>query len=186
MVARCEERLILEIDSVPIHERFIEIRDAASGGRVITVIEFLSPSNKLPGDGKVQFKRKQTEWAEAKVNLVEIDLTRTGQREMLIAESALTPEHRTPFQACVFRASWKQFGRKEAYRLPLRERMPAIPIPLRAADRDILLDLQPLVDEAYQPARYDRTIDYKQPADPPLDAEDAAWANELLKNAGKR
>jgi len=177
---------IFEIDSDPIHQRFVEIRDATTGGRVVTIIEFLSPSNKLPGDGRVQYKRKQAECVEAKVNFVEIDLTRTGQREMLIAQSALTPEYRTLFQACVFRASWKQFGRKEAYRLPLRERLPAIPIPLRAADRDVFLDLQPLIDEAYLAARYDRTIDYTQPADPPLNAEDAAWANELLKNAGKQ
>jgi hypothetical protein len=178
--------LIFEIDPDAIHQRFIEIRDATTGGRVVTVIEFLSPDNKRPGDGRAQYKRKQAECVEAKVNLVEIDLTRSGRRELLIAQSALTPEYRTLFQACVFRASWKQFGRKEAYRLPLRERLPAIPIPLRAADHDVLLDLQPLIDEAYLAARYDRTIDYTQPADPPLDPEDAAWANELLKNAGKR
>src|SRR5947208_12609947 len=31
---------------------FIEIRDASSGHRVVTVIEFLSPANKVPGQGQ--------------------------------------------------------------------------------------------------------------------------------------
>ena len=34
--------------------------------------------------------------------------------------------------------------------------------------------------------RYGRTIDYRQPPDPPLSPEDAAWAEELPKATGKR
>ena len=32
-------------------QQFVEIRDVRSGGRVITVIEFISPANKRQGDG---------------------------------------------------------------------------------------------------------------------------------------
>ncbi len=113
LVARAvAEPFVFETDSDLAHQRAIEIRDATTGGRIVTVVEFLSPFNKHPGVGCVQYKRKQAECVEAKVNLVEIDLTRTGQREMLITQLDLTPEYRTLFQACVFRASWKQFGRK--------------------------------------------------------------------------
>jgi hypothetical protein len=180
------EPLIFELSNDPIHQRFIEIRDAASGGRVVTVVEFLSPSNKLPGDGKVQYKRKQSECIDARVNLVEIDLTRSGRRELLVTQQELPPDYRTAFMACVYRATWKQIGRKEAYRIPLRERLPVIRIPLRADDSDIVLDLQELIDQAYESGRYDRTIDYTIPPLPDLDPDDAEWADQLLKAAGKR
>lgn len=178
--------LILEFQDDPIRQRFIEILDATTGGRVVTVVEFLSPSNKLPGDGRSQYKRKQQECVDARVNLVEVDLTRQGQRELLVAQAGLPPEYRTTYFASVFRATWKEYGRKEAYRIPLRERLPAIRIPLRAGDDDVILDLQDLITEAYDIGRYDITIDYKQPPAPPIDAEDAPWANELLLAAGKR
>lgn len=35
-------------------ETFLEIRDASSGGRVVTVIEFVSPSNSCSGKGKCE------------------------------------------------------------------------------------------------------------------------------------
>jgi hypothetical protein len=180
------EPLIFELSDDPVHQRFIEIRDAASGGRVVTVVEFLSPSNKLPGDGRVQYKRKQNECIDARVNLVEIDLTRAGSRELLVPLQELPPEYRTAFMACVYRATWKRVGRKEVYRIPLRERLPAIRIPLRATDPDIILDLQALIDEAYESGRYDRTTDYNRDLDPPLEPEDSAWADQFLKSAGKR
>jgi len=75
-----------------------------------------------------------------------------------------------------------QFG----YKMSLRERLPAIPTPLRISDPDAVLDIQAMVDQAYASARYDRTIDYSQPCDPPLEEDHARWADELLKAAGKR
>jgi len=48
------------------------------------------------------------------------------------------------------------------------------------------LPLQPLVDDAYRNGRYARTLDYGQPCDPPLEGEDAAWADQLLRSAGLR
>ena len=46
------------------------------------------------------------------------------------------------------------------------------------------IDLQALVDQAYLAGRYDR-LDYSMELIPPLAAEDAAWAQALLKSAGK-
>src|SRR5712691_964641 len=40
---------------------YLEIRDARSDGRVITVIEFVSPTNKCPGDGLTKYRQKQEE-----------------------------------------------------------------------------------------------------------------------------
>jgi len=191
LVARSKERLVVEpliYDTVsdPVRQRFIEIRDASSGGRVVTVIEFVSPTNKLPGDGRMQYRRKQDECINARVNLVEIDLTREGQRELLVSQAELPPECPMSYMACAYRATWKDAGRKEVDPISIRERLPAIKIPLRAVDPDVVLDLQPLIDESYLSGRYDRTIDYSRPPIPPLDSQDADWADQLLRAAAKR
>jgi Protein of unknown function (DUF4058) len=51
---------------------------------------------------------------------------------------------------------------------------------------DIALDLQPLLDQCYEAGRYGDDIDYREEADPPLAGEDARWADELLRAAGRR
>ncbi len=63
-------------------QHFLEIRDVRSGGRVITVVEFVSPTNKRPGDGLNKYRQKPLECREGDVNLVEIDLTRAGDRSI--------------------------------------------------------------------------------------------------------
>jgi hypothetical protein len=158
---------------------YIEIVDAGSGHRVITVIEFLSPTNKLPGDGQDLYLKKQKEVRAARVNLVEVDLTRAGRRALLIPSGRIPPSHRTTYQVCVWRAS-NPFA-YEVYRAPLREPLPTIRVPLREGDADVPLDLQALIGQCYENGRYD-DLDYRADPKPPLDPEEAAWAGELLKS----
>ena len=106
-------------------------------------------------------------------------------RRVLAAPFELIPEgHRTPYAACV-RRGWKPLE-IEFYRLPLRERLPAIRIPLRQADQDVALDLQALIDRCYEEARYEDDIDYHAEPEPSLDADDARWADALLRDCGRR
>jgi Protein of unknown function (DUF4058) len=104
---------------------------------------------------------------------------------VLAAPFELIPEgHRTPYAACV-RRGWKPFE-IEYYRLPLRERLPAIRLPLRQTDQDVALDLQALIDRCYEDARYDDDIDYLREPDPPLDTDHVQWSDELLRKHGRR
>jgi hypothetical protein len=73
----------------------------------------------------------------------------------------------------------------EFYPLPLRQRLPAVRIPLRPADSDVLLDLQALIDLAYANGGYD-DIDYAQDPEPALDPDDADWADAVFRAAGRR
>jgi hypothetical protein len=57
---------------------------------------------------------------------------------------------------------------------------------LRHDDPKLMLDLQPLLDLAYDNGRYARRIDYRRELDPPLDASDAAWADHLLRDQQRR
>lgn len=178
------EPVLFHVPSEPVRQRFIEIVDVATGGRVITVIEFVSPSNKLPGDGLEQYTQKQTWCRQAKVNLVEIDLTRRGRRALMVHGWSQARLHESDYQASVWRAAWG--SQCALYKMSLRERLSAIPIPLRTSDSDVVLDIQAIVDQAYSSARYDRTINYSERCEPPLEGDQAAWTDELLKSAGKR
>ena len=163
-------------------DRRVEIIDPSSGGRVITAIEVLSPSNKLPGPAQLRYRSKQRDFLAAGLNLVEIDLVRAGDWTFSVDESVVAPEQRTPYAVCVFRATQPEM--RALYFITLPERLPRIAIPLRPQDRDVVLDLQAVVDEAYETGRYDRT-DYRRELKPLLAPEDAVWAGELLHKAGR-
>jgi hypothetical protein len=175
--------LVLRLEDEPASEGFIEVIDIGSGKRVVTVIELLSLSNKWPGDGQNQYTQKQRELRDAGVSLVEIDLLRAGKRVLAVPPRRIPDSHRTAYQVCVHRG-WRP-KEYEVYRAPLREPLPTIKVPLRETDADAPLDLQKLVELAYTNGGYD-DIDYKVEPQPPLDPDDAAWADELLKGQGLR
>jgi hypothetical protein len=175
--------LVLRIDDEIPTEGSIQIVEAGSGGRVVTVIEVISPTNRLPGPGQDLYRRKQRELLEGGVNLVEIDLLRSGGRVLVVPTHKLPPSHRTTYLVCVSRAA--RPGTVEVYRAPLRERLPVVRVPLRASDADVSLDLQALLARCYRAGAWD-DIDYKRSPEPPLDPDDAAWADERLRGAGLR
>jgi hypothetical protein len=179
------EPLIVHLEeSEPMRQGFIEIIDIKSGRRVVTVIEVLSPANKAAGPGRDLYLKKHEELKDGRVSLVEIDLLRVGRRVLSAPFDRIPEGHRTPYAACA-RRGWKHFE-VEFYRLPLRERLPGIRIPLRQTDTDIALDLQALIEQAYEDGRYGDDIDYGEEPDPPLAADDARWADALLRERGRR
>lgn len=178
-----DEPLVLHLNDEPATQGYLEIIEVGSGNRVVTVIEFLSPSNKMPGQGQDVYVRKQEEVIAAGASLVEIDLVRAGRRTFSVPAERIPPSHRTTYQA-VARRGW-QPSEAEVYRMPLDRPLPAIRIPLRQTDTDVAMDVQSLVDQCYSNGRYD-DLDYQVEPRPPLDPPDAAWAAELLKTKGLR
>lgn len=105
-------RIIVELEEKPITETYIEMVDLA-GGQVVTVIEVLNISDKVPGAGQGAYRQKQKGLLEARVNLVEIDLLRSGGWVLSMPESSLAPSQHTPYMVCVFHAT--QPRRREVY-----------------------------------------------------------------------
>jgi hypothetical protein len=64
--------------------------------------------------------------------------------------------------------------------MPLRVALPDVRLPLRVGDHPVMLPLQSLLTAAYDSGRYQQSLDYTRPPDPPLDPDDAAWAAALL------
>ena len=176
------EPLLINIEAEPMTEGFVQILEDKTG-RVVTVIEVLSPTNKRSGDGADQYVNKRVELERSGVGLVEIDLLRAGRRVQRVPERRVPAKARTPYRACVH-AGWLK-GKAFYYAIPLRAPLPTIRIPLRKGDPEVALDLQAVLDQAYRNGRYNR-LDYAVDADPPLVGDDAKWADELLRAAGRR
>lgn len=158
-------------------DRWVEIRSA--GGKLITVIEILSPANKT-GLGRDRYLRKREFYEESGVNVVEIDLLRGGSST--VAAEMTPPREGTRYTICVFRAAKPH--RFEVYHWGLGERIPAFGVPLRSEDADAPLDLQPLLDRAYELGYYWQDVPDLRHLDPPLDESDANLAEKVLRDAG--
>lgn len=77
--AVADEPTVLLVDEVEQREHYLEIREAGTGHRVVTVIGVHSPANKRVGAGREEYLRKQADVLESPANLVEIDLLRGGE-----------------------------------------------------------------------------------------------------------
>lgn len=169
---------ILVVENPP--QRWIEIRTAT--GSLVTVIEILSPANKIAHRKAHLLKR--LEYVATGVNVVEIDLLRAGAHTV----DADIDECDRRYEAlgehyliCVSRGILPK--RRELYPCRLRERLPAIRIPLRPTDPDAALDVQALVDRCYTTGRYWNRLDYARTLLPEVQGEDAAWIAERIRTA---
>jgi hypothetical protein len=178
------EPLLVATKSEPVTEPFLEIIDRETGNRVVTVIEFLSPSNKSPGPNREQYIRKQREICASSANLVEIDLNRFGTHALAFALGELGRDGRTGYMGCVIRATRREIA--EVYPMPLWEKLPVIKIPLRPGDTDVPLNLQLLIEQCYRNGGYDGTLNYAVAPDPPLFGADKDWADDWLHQQGLR
>jgi hypothetical protein len=177
------EPVVIDLPDEPETQTFIQIRQVSGRSRVVTVVEMLSPSNKAPGDAQEQYLRKQLEFLQAGVSLVEIDLLRRGDWIVALPAGALPSRLRTPYRVVV-RRGWRPL-QADYYPIPLAHRLPSINVPLRPTDADVPLNLQTLIDQCYEDGGYD-DIDYAVPADPPLPPAASRWAAQLLRRTRRR
>jgi len=63
----------------------------------------------------------------------------------------------------------------EVYAWTLSDKLPVIPIPLKLGDADSSVPLQDVFDIVYQRARYDLSVKYDAPLDPPLTPDELRW-----------
>ncbi|GAA6614885.1 DUF4058 family protein [Scytonema sp. NUACC26] len=155
-----------------IRESYLEIRDIATGA-VITAIEVLSPTNKRPGKGRDTYEKKRNAVLESATHLVEIDLLREGTPMEMVGN---VPQ--SHYRILVSRAP--QRPRAQLYGFNLQQTIPTFPLPLKPKEAELSVDLQSLLLQIYNQARYDLAIDYHQDPIPPLQEADRIWANELF------
>lgn len=176
------EPLVVQIPSPLTPDRRIIILAGPGEHRLVTAIEVLSASNKDRVTRVGRFRDKQQDLLRRGVNVVEIDLLRGGYYALSAPEEKF--RDRDTCRISVVRGHRPE--KAEIYRVSLRDRLPNIKIPLRPHDADALLELQPLIDQAYRAGAYEGDVDYSVDPFPPLTGEDAAWTEGLLKEKGLR
>ena len=170
---------VLEPTTMQLVKRVVEVRECwveiyhLPEMELVTVVEILSPSNKV-GTGRGDYLAKRDALIDQPVNLVEIDLLLSGSRLPMKPQLptgvccaiVARPEHRPDAQ--VF--AW-------GIRHPLRR----LPLPLRAPDADVPLDLAEIYHMTYDRGGYGRVVRYGTPLPTslPIAADDRGWAESL-------
>lgn len=166
---------VLEVN-VPLEEEvgemFLEVRETSSK-EVVTVLEVLSPANKLHKQGRQDYEKKRRKVFQTRTSLVEVDLLREGD-PMPLQEEPPPSDYR------ILVSPGFQRPRARLLAFSLREPIPGITIPLLPGDREPEVDLGAILHQLYERARFDLQIDYGRPPVPPLAPEDEAWAREIL------
>ena len=150
---------------------YLEIRRRDTG-RVVCVIELLSPINKARGLGQQEYLAKRAAVLQSPAHLVELDLLRGGER--LPMEDALPQA-----EYFVFISHAQLRPNCGVWPVRLRERLPVIRVPLAGEDPPVPLDLQEALDVVYDAAAYADMLDYQHGTEPPLPPDQAAWAEAL-------
>lgn len=150
---------------------------------VITVIEVLSPTNKM-GRGRNQYLEKQNDLLNSKANLVEIDLLGYGYDTVVARQFAIFEPHDWRYMISISRSNARH--KVEVYAIPLRDRLPRCGIPLMPPDADVVLDLPSVFNRCYDVGGSDLLIDYNDPVPVALSDREAEWVEQLLTEKGLR
>jgi hypothetical protein len=156
-----------------ITERFLEVRSTQSK-EVVAVIEILSPKNKRSKEGRTAYESKRQKILASATNLVEIDLLRQGESMPILGAAV------TDYSILVSRS----YNRPDAdlYTFDLKNPIPVFPVPLCEGEPEPIVDLQRLLNEVYERARFDLAIDYSQTLKIVHSPEQQAWVRQVLEN----
>ncbi|MEL6381196.1 MAG: DUF4058 family protein [Cyanobacteria bacterium J06626_18] len=139
------ERVTLPMP-VAVNERYLDVREVGTDAAV-TVIEVLSPKNKRPGKGHDAYTKKRERALASATHLVEIDLLRGGKVMPIVGR----PSPRA-YRILVSRSDQRPGA--DLYALSRQQPLPTIPIPLKPEDAELAVDLQSLLNQVYEEARY--------------------------------
>lgn len=159
-----------------IKEAYLEIREIASA-KVITVIELLSPTNKRPGIGRDKYENKRQRILGTPTHLVEIDLLRDG-----VPMPVLDNPETSHYRILISRGNHRPTA--DLLLFNLQNPIPQFALPLQKGDTEPIVDLQTLLNQIYERAGYDYTIDYKNEPVPALSETEIEWKNNYLQQQG--
>lgn len=172
---------VLEVD-VPMAdetgEDYLEVHEVHTG-RLVTIVELLSPVNKLHTQGRRQYEAKRGQIFQTLTNMVEIDLLRAGNPMAVVGRAV-----RSDYRILVSRGAERP--RAQLYPFGVMDAIPTIGVPLLPGETEPTVALGDVVHDVYRRARLDLRLDYDQPPVPPLPADAQAWARQRVRAVGGR
>jgi hypothetical protein len=169
---KCPQSVVLPM-MITLKERYLEVRELGSE-TVITVVKVLTPRNKRQGRGRMEYERQRARILGGQSHLIEIDLLRRDLPMPMWGEIGATD-----YRILV---SWAEHRPKaDLYSFDLSEPIPSFPLPLKSEDAELIIELQAILEDLSERARYAQRIDYRQPVPlPSLTATQQAWVDKLL------
>ena len=161
-----------------VRETYLEVR-ATKTDKVVTALEILSPTNKRPGEGRDLYERKRLILLGTLTHLVEIDLLRAGEPMTMRGN-----DRQTHYRILISHSERRPMA--DLLTFSVCQPIPTFRLPLKRGDEEPVVDLGRLLHELYDRAGYDLRVDYRAKSHPPLEGDDAAWADALLRQAGRR
>ena len=156
------------------HEEYIEVRNRTDG-RLVTILDVVSPLNKTCGEGRGAYLEKRREARAAE---------RQHRRDR--------PGHAGPADARLLARRSAGMGLRrhrdrctqpegyEIYTSTLQKRLPRFKLPLAVDDRDTVVDLQAAFARCYDQGAFAAQLDYQQPAPAVTAEDDRRWVHDLL------
>ena len=171
-----EEALFTSVIRQEHKEAFIEVRQR-SDGRLITLVEVISPGNKITSTGRNAYLERRAEVKKMNAHTVEIDLVLQGPTLFDgIKDTAANWDY------AVVVTRWTHPDRYEIYSTTLGKRLPRFRVPLASDDRDTVLDLQAALARAYDQGDFGKLIDYTRDPATKLSDDNRRWLHERLKD----
>lgn len=141
---------------------------------LVAVLELLSPSNKEEL-GRGDYLAKRNAILRQNVHLVELDLL-LGGRRLPLQEELPSGD----YYALISRGDRRPDC--HVYAWTVRQPLPTLPVPLKAPDPDLSLDLQAVFDVTYERGRYARSVNYRDALTVPLSPETLTWVVQQAKS----
>lgn len=158
---------------IEIKHRYLKVRRSRDN-EVITVIELLSPVNKLDTKGREKYLTKRLEILSHWTSLVEIDLLRAG--EPMPMYTTQKSDYRI-----LIRQGWRG-SRADLYLFNIPDPIPDFPIPLQKGDEMPLVPLNQILHDLYEVIGYGYRLDYREkPPAPHVSAEMSAWLESQIE-----
>ena len=161
-----------------VRETYLEVRETGTD-YVIAVVEILSPTNKRPGRGRRIYEDKRMDVLATRTHLIEIDLIRAGEPMPIVGNDSTSA-----YRILVSRGDCRPSA--TLYTFGIRQFIPTFPLPLKPGDPEPMVDIGRLLHDLYDRASYDLRLDYTGEPEPPLPAAEALWADQLLRQQGRR
>ncbi|HSH02753.1 MAG TPA: DUF4058 family protein [Anaerolineae bacterium] len=169
-----DEVAFLEVE-LPIWDEvdhyYLEVR-AVRTDELVTLIEVLSPVNKVSRAGRGEYLQKRQDVLQSQTNLIEIDLLRSGE------PMPLNQQVVSDYRILVSPGWLRRKAHLYAFNLPML--IPSFPLPLMPDEEQPMIHLNDILHQLYERARFDLRLDYGVAAVPPLGAKYDVWFNELI------
>jgi len=170
-----EQALFTSIVREEHKEAFIEVRQR-SDGRMVTLIDIVSPANKTTQVGKQMYLDKRREARTGNSNIVQVELVVPGQPLLDYSREGLVD---WDYAVTVTRCT--QPDRFEIYTATLQKRLPRFRMPLAADDRDTVIDLQAAFARSFDQGDFISQINYAKDPTVRTTEEQRQWIDERLR-----